>query len=223
THANRTASKSSKRRAARSKSRQHACVTKPAAKPIVFEPESSEGEDTIQWTGNEQYQIYSQETRPLFPVPSSESDIDSDSDKENAGPGVGADDPFAVDPEERAEAERFLKEQERLQERRRLKLGASPTVNQLASTHTLDSLDLGAINARLNARNATRQLSFDDDVPSCQSREILSAAKRDHIPDGKGDRDELQAQQFDERDWSDRRLSVSTFGSGSSRSTFYRD
>ncbi|KAH7694077.1 hypothetical protein AAVH_38882, partial [Aphelenchoides avenae] len=148
-------------------------------------------------------------------------DIDSDSDKENADPGVAADDPFAVDPEERAEAERFLKEQERLQERHQKKLLASSVANQSASTLTSDSLDLDALNARLNARNTTRQLSFGDDVPSCKSWEALSAAMEDKVPDSRADRDQKQVQQFEERDWSGR-FSVSTFGSGSTRSTFYR-
>ncbi|KAH7716438.1 hypothetical protein AAVH_16164 [Aphelenchoides avenae] len=150
-------------------------------------------------------------------------DVDSDTDKENADPAVvDVEDSFAVDPAERAEAKRFLKEQERLQERHRNKLLASANVNRSASMLTSGTLDLDAVNASHSARNTTMQLSVGDDVPSRNSWETLSAAAEDNVPADEADRDQEEVQQFAERDLSGR-FSVSTFDSGSTRSSFYRD
>lgn len=57
---------------------------------------------------------------PSFSLEDAEVDEDEDED-DDADYGGDADDLFGVDPNERAEAERFLKEQEKLQERRRNK------------------------------------------------------------------------------------------------------
>lgn len=99
---------------------------------------------------------------------------------------------------------------------------AAANDNQSASTLTAGSLDPNAIEARLEARNTTRQLSFGDDVPSSDNWETLSAAMKDAVPYDEADRDQHQAQQFEDRHLSGR-FSVSTFGSGGTRSTFYRD
>lgn len=47
-------------------------------------------------------------------------EVDEDDDEDDYEPG-GDDDIFGVDPSERAEAERYMKEQEKLKERRRNK------------------------------------------------------------------------------------------------------
>ncbi|KAH7718316.1 hypothetical protein AAVH_14287, partial [Aphelenchoides avenae] len=58
-------------------------------------------------------------TKPIVDI----TNFDFDSEKENAARDISDEDPFGVDPDERSDAERFLKQQERLQERRRNKLG----------------------------------------------------------------------------------------------------
>lgn len=87
---------------------------------------------------------------------------------------------------------------------------------------TSGTLDLDAVNASHSARNTTMQLSVGDDVPSRNSWETLSAAAEDNVPADEADRDQEEVQQFAERDLSGR-FSVSTFDSGSTRSSFYRD
>ncbi|KAH7664841.1 hypothetical protein AAVH_43404, partial [Aphelenchoides avenae] len=54
---------------------------------------------------------------------------------------------------------------------------ASPAI-QPASVPSADSWDLSALNARFNARNTTRQLSFGDYVPSSYSASRLTSTSR---------------------------------------------
>ncbi|KAH7721177.1 hypothetical protein AAVH_11266 [Aphelenchoides avenae] len=193
--------------------RNRAAVSTP--KPIVVEPDESDADDG-QWDEIDRYFIRMEDARPLT------------SGKRNRA-GASTPKPIVVEPDESDADDAQWDEIDRycihMEDARPLTsvtaLKSAVNVDISESTLTTGYMAPGAIK-RVDTRDTPRCLSFNSDVPSCDW-EMLSADLQDsNLRHEAADR-VIEPMEHGGKDECNGRFSVSSFGSGSTRSSFYRD